>query len=189
MAAAQGKVGDFACPGNQFSDAPPGAPPARLQAASARSSINLVMWPGHGVSRTLALFISLLALGAACSEEGEATDGLQGTLPRGTFGAGTPSRAVSDDGGASSDGGAAPDLRKAADGGARPDGDPGSVGGPPVEPCRPSCTGLTCGSPDGCGGICLQACDCVPTCSPEDCWTSNGCGGLCIAGCADQPSE
>src|SRR5450631_1456074 len=37
----------------------------------------------------------------------------------------------------------------------------GSAGG---MPCIPTCTGVACGSSDGCGGTCSNGCVCVPSC-------------------------
>jgi hypothetical protein len=140
----------------------------------------------HCSLRGLALLGSSLALGAACSDQGEQPDDyFLGAFAPGTFGGSSTGTSAKDgtaalDGGAALDGSAASDT---GDSGARADIGQGYVEEPPVATCTPYCTGLSCGSPDGCGGTCMLACNCVPSCDPHGCWTSDGCGGVCIGGC------
>ena len=54
--------------------------------------------------------------------------------------------------------------------------------------CVPSCAGVLCGGADGCGGICTFGCLCIPSCGPLDCGTLDGCGGTCTFGCFCTPS-
>jgi hypothetical protein len=54
--------------------------------------------------------------------------------------------------------------------------------------CVPSCTGVLCGASDGCGGVCTWGCLCIPSCGPLDCGSYDGCGGTCIFGCGCLPS-
>jgi len=141
--------------------------------------------------RGLAVLGSLLALGAACSDEGnQADDDFLGPMTQDIVGASGASASIRDgsaplDGGAAIDGSTGPDLGGSGDGGTKADTSQGSGREPPVPTCIPYCTGASCGSPDGCGGYCMMACDCVPSCNPDDCWTSDGCGGICYAGCLD----
>lgn len=54
--------------------------------------------------------------------------------------------------------------------------------------CFPSCAGVLCGGSDGCGGVCTFGCLCIPSCGPLDCDTADGCGGTCTFGCSCTPN-
>ena len=128
--------------------------------------------------RTIALLGLPLVLTAACLDDGNTTDGSE----PGSFGHAPAGSVVSNPAGADSPampGGAGSDPGS----GAEPV-QPGQ-GGVVLSPCVPFCTGMACGSEDGCGGTCTDGCDCVPSCGPSDCGTDDGCGGSCDDGCDD----
>ena len=49
--------------------------------------------------------------------------------------------------------------------------------------CTPSCSGKTCNSSDGCGGLCTTGSGCcTPDCTNKYCGEDDGCGGTCTVG-------
>lgn len=96
----------------------------------------------------------------------------------------TDSSRASRDAWPAADSGSAPTDVRARDSVSASDGglgvDSGIVSG---TPCSPTCSGVACGSPDGCGGTCSIGCVCVPTCGGVLCGGSDGCGGVCAFGC------
>ena len=57
------------------------------------------------------------------------------------------------------------------------------------EPCTPSCQGQCTGAPNGCGGMCTNACAAGHTCSSGNCCPAGQkwCGGQCLASCPREP--
>lgn len=52
--------------------------------------------------------------------------------------------------------------------------------------CTPSCSGVPCGSSDGCNGICQSGSgciqQCIPNCAGKSCGADDGCGSPCTSG-------